>query len=36
MKHVTQEVNLRELGVEVIKTWKTKSGAVLLEVGNSE
>jgi len=36
MKRVTQEVNLRELGVEVIKTRKTKSGAVLLEVGNSE
>jgi len=36
MKRVTQEVNLSELGVEVIKTRKTKSGAVLLEVGNSE
>ncbi|CAI6376222.1 unnamed protein product [Macrosiphum euphorbiae] len=36
MKRVTQEVNLRELGVEVITTRKTKSGAVLLEVGNSE
>jgi len=36
MKRVTQEVNLGELGVEVIKTRKTKSGAVLLEVGNSE